>query len=134
MHVPINVKSPNNINKWQMRFNSVFKELILLGYRSTLNSSCISTIVLRFPSDRYHIINTALIKLYAEKNENRGSVPKSPVITFKTLSLLVHKWRKATVPLTLLDFSHFEEIFYPLLWEAKRQVKVKTVKRRKRDT
>jgi hypothetical protein len=29
MHVPINVKSPNNINKWQMGFNSAFKELIV---------------------------------------------------------------------------------------------------------
>ena len=27
MYVPINVKSPNNISKWQMGFNSVFKGL-----------------------------------------------------------------------------------------------------------
>jgi hypothetical protein len=27
MHVSINVKSPNNINKWQMGFNSGFKGL-----------------------------------------------------------------------------------------------------------
>jgi hypothetical protein len=27
MHVLINVKSPNNISKWQMRFNSAFKGL-----------------------------------------------------------------------------------------------------------
>jgi hypothetical protein len=27
MHGPINVKSPNIISKWQMGFNSVFKEL-----------------------------------------------------------------------------------------------------------
>jgi hypothetical protein len=27
MHLPINVKSPNNISKWQMEFNSAFKEL-----------------------------------------------------------------------------------------------------------
>jgi hypothetical protein len=26
-HGPINVKSPNNINKWQMGFNSAFKVL-----------------------------------------------------------------------------------------------------------
>jgi hypothetical protein len=30
MHLPINVKSPNNINKWQMGFNSAFKGLIFL--------------------------------------------------------------------------------------------------------
>jgi hypothetical protein len=29
MHVPINVKSPNNIRKWQMGFNSAFKSLSL---------------------------------------------------------------------------------------------------------
>jgi hypothetical protein len=27
MHRPINVKSPNNTSKWQMGFNSAFKEL-----------------------------------------------------------------------------------------------------------
>jgi hypothetical protein len=27
MHVPINVKSPNNIRKWQVGFNSAFKGL-----------------------------------------------------------------------------------------------------------
>jgi len=30
MHVPINVKSPNNISEWQMGFNSAFKGLIKL--------------------------------------------------------------------------------------------------------
>jgi hypothetical protein len=28
MHVAINVKSPNNISKWQMGFNSAFKGLM----------------------------------------------------------------------------------------------------------
>jgi hypothetical protein len=27
MHLPINVKSPNNFRKWQMKFNSAFKGL-----------------------------------------------------------------------------------------------------------
>jgi hypothetical protein len=31
MHGPINVKSPNNISKWQMEFNSAFKGLISVG-------------------------------------------------------------------------------------------------------
>jgi hypothetical protein len=31
MHGPINVKSPNNISKWQMGFNSAFKGLMLIG-------------------------------------------------------------------------------------------------------
>jgi hypothetical protein len=29
MQLPINVKSPNNISKWQMGFNSAFKGLML---------------------------------------------------------------------------------------------------------
>jgi hypothetical protein len=33
MHGPINVKSPNNISKWQMGFNSAFKGLINLDSR-----------------------------------------------------------------------------------------------------
>ena len=28
MHVPINVKSPNNISEWRMGFNSAFKGLM----------------------------------------------------------------------------------------------------------
>jgi hypothetical protein len=31
IHLPINDKSPNNINKWQMEFNSEFKGLISKG-------------------------------------------------------------------------------------------------------
>jgi hypothetical protein len=36
MHVPINVKSPNNTSKWQMGFNSAFKGLISLNDNSLL--------------------------------------------------------------------------------------------------
>jgi len=32
MHVPINVKSPNNISEWQMGFNSAFKGLMTLQF------------------------------------------------------------------------------------------------------
>jgi hypothetical protein len=31
MHLPINFKSPNNISKWQMGFNSAFKGLIYVN-------------------------------------------------------------------------------------------------------
>jgi hypothetical protein len=31
MHLPINVKSPNNISKWQMGFNLAFKGLKCVG-------------------------------------------------------------------------------------------------------
>jgi hypothetical protein len=37
MHGPINVKSPNNISKWQMGFNSAFKGLIQLSKKSSRN-------------------------------------------------------------------------------------------------
>jgi archaellum biogenesis protein FlaJ (TadC family) len=30
MHLPINVKSPNNISKWQIGFNSAFKGLMFV--------------------------------------------------------------------------------------------------------
>ena len=33
MHVPINVKSPNNASKWQMEFSSAFKGLKTLLYK-----------------------------------------------------------------------------------------------------
>ena len=38
MHVSINVKSPNNISEWQMRFNSAFKGL-KKGYSYTSTPS-----------------------------------------------------------------------------------------------
>jgi len=37
MHGPINVKSPNNISKWQMRFNSAFKGLTTSHFVSVSN-------------------------------------------------------------------------------------------------
>jgi hypothetical protein len=51
MHGPINVKSPNNTSKWQMGFNSAFKELtsVLCGQEAvrirhsewnTIDSQC----------------------------------------------------------------------------------------------
>jgi hypothetical protein len=35
MHGPINIKSPNNISKWQMGFNSAFKGLITTVHYQT---------------------------------------------------------------------------------------------------
>jgi hypothetical protein len=46
MHLPINVKSPNNISKWQMEFNSAFKGLI--GTRLCLNYYCLKYTVFQF--------------------------------------------------------------------------------------
>jgi len=40
MHGPINVKSPNNISEWQMRFNSAFKGLILCNGKWTSAAKC----------------------------------------------------------------------------------------------
>jgi hypothetical protein len=37
MHLPINVKSPNNISKWHMGFNSAFKGLTI--YKSLVSSA-----------------------------------------------------------------------------------------------
>jgi hypothetical protein len=43
MHGPINVKSPNNISKWQMGFNSAFKGLISTGVwrREPFSGTCL---------------------------------------------------------------------------------------------
>jgi hypothetical protein len=46
MHGPINVKSPNNISKWQMGFNSAFKGLTLK------NSTCFALSVFYGPRNR----------------------------------------------------------------------------------
>jgi hypothetical protein len=40
MHLPINVKSPNNIRKWHMGFNSAFKGLIK-AVKTILNTAVV---------------------------------------------------------------------------------------------
>jgi hypothetical protein len=45
MHLPINVKSPNNISKWQMEFNSAFKGLIGIKHYSLQCSWCSTNIM-----------------------------------------------------------------------------------------
>jgi hypothetical protein len=42
MHGPINVKSPTNISKWQMGFNSEFKGLIYIVHLVGYFYSCIT--------------------------------------------------------------------------------------------
>ena len=46
MHGPINVKSPNNINKWQMGFNLAFKELKGGSIKGRLNEDSQATCML----------------------------------------------------------------------------------------
>jgi hypothetical protein len=41
MHVPINVKSPNNTSKWQMGFNSVFKRLTEFATCTVIIPKCL---------------------------------------------------------------------------------------------
>jgi hypothetical protein len=38
MHVLINIKSPNNISKWHMEFNSAFKVLMEIKIHRELNN------------------------------------------------------------------------------------------------
>jgi hypothetical protein len=68
MHVPINVKSPNNISEWQMGFNSAFKGLTL--FRETGGVRCENHIkhINKFGNNQHflklqqmvHIINPVL--------------------------------------------------------------------------
>jgi hypothetical protein len=44
MHVLINVKSPNNISKWQIGFNSAFKGLTHGNTTTTTTTTTTSTI------------------------------------------------------------------------------------------
>jgi len=41
MHIPINVKSPNNISEWQKGFNSAFKGLNTVHSFSYITLGCI---------------------------------------------------------------------------------------------
>jgi hypothetical protein len=46
MQVPINVKSPNNISKWQMGFNSAFKGLMKFEF--------LRQIFAKYPNIKFH--------------------------------------------------------------------------------
>jgi len=47
MHVPINVKSSNNISEWQMGFNSAFKGLITLENESFIAPTNVQNIYIK---------------------------------------------------------------------------------------
>jgi hypothetical protein len=48
MHGPINVKSPNNIRKWQMGFNTAFKGLIAAIYFQSFGAVQVKGFVVYF--------------------------------------------------------------------------------------
>jgi hypothetical protein len=54
MYGPINVKSPNDINKWQMGFNSAFRGLTLHNKRRS-----------KFPSETKLPVDVQITVLYA---------------------------------------------------------------------
>jgi hypothetical protein len=58
MHGPINVKTPNNTSKWQMGFNSAFKELTCIRSKFYYVNTLILT--------TYTIseINVSLVQIY----------------------------------------------------------------------
>jgi hypothetical protein len=45
MYGPINVKSPNNISKWQMGFNSAFKGLMIIYNRISLEVTVSTNVI-----------------------------------------------------------------------------------------
>jgi hypothetical protein len=57
MHVLINVKSPNNISKWQMGFNSAFKGLsnnvVYIGLIQDVNVKGLQVIIRKFVNARF---------------------------------------------------------------------------------
>jgi hypothetical protein len=50
MHLPINVKSLNNISKWQMGFNSAFKGLMSINVNENVFMTITITILVRWVS------------------------------------------------------------------------------------
>jgi hypothetical protein len=64
MHLPINVKSPNNITNWQMRFNSAFKGLIIVFKQGVLMSVSVH---LCCPHTHFHL-HTTVIRREIELN------------------------------------------------------------------
>ena len=56
MHVPINVKSPNNISEWRMGFNSAFKGLMgtfsVVFYCRNISHLCAVSLIFSIILDR----------------------------------------------------------------------------------
>jgi hypothetical protein len=64
MHLPINVKSPNNISKWQMGFNSAFKALI--SFLNNVKSSEYIKVALHYRNFKYNTFYTTAGKQQAD--------------------------------------------------------------------
>jgi len=85
MHVPINVKPPNNISEWQMGFNSAFKGLSLCrrGFQDLLKVRPSSVFIL------CGCISSSIASLMSRSTYpclwrwNRQSVPKRRYIKFR---------------------------------------------------
>jgi hypothetical protein len=65
MHVPINIKSPNNISKWQMGFNSAFKGLIIVRHTSDIYTEWKRV----NPLQTAYILSKAILVVYFQMNQ-----------------------------------------------------------------
>jgi hypothetical protein len=62
MHVPINVKTPNNFSKWQMGFNSAFKGL------KYFRQTCTEGLNTNFIFNNYFFENLAIYEVMWKNN------------------------------------------------------------------
>jgi hypothetical protein len=99
MQAPINVKSPNNISKWQMGFNSAFKGLInemeVRGFPPGKRTSTEQDVVWApnpFESRGKKDHLPANVILFP------GCRVRNPVATVTNVRLLLHKYEYQRVP------------------------------------
>jgi hypothetical protein len=74
MQLPINVKSPNNISKWHMEFNSAFKGLNEFIFKFSMTYFHLSTVIT--DSHKEYRAADIYVKLY---HCSFSSLPQVPV-------------------------------------------------------
>jgi hypothetical protein len=79
MHVPINVKSSNNISEWQIGFNLAFKGL---------NQLILSNVIIIYELNNFLVaVSLSTVSIHVVKNENLADIKNA------TISAIITKFQ-----------------------------------------
>jgi hypothetical protein len=87
MHLPINVKSSNNISKWQMGFNSAFKGLMMILFIWTQEMFFLCSGEVMLSTRHFIALETMLTRVVAILGSCSISVLVCPVVLLALISV-----------------------------------------------
>jgi len=123
MHGPINVKSPNNISKWQMGFNSAFKGLIKMRNYLEMNTF---SLIISFLYTKYSHSQAASKFTYFGASEKllKGTTEfvMSVCLSFCCPSVCVRVHPSVRMEQLRCHWTDFHEISYLKIFRKKKPV------------